>query len=53
LAQELLATKHLAPGAYEQGVAEFSEKGLVEVVAIIGYYAFVAYTLNAFDMSRE
>jgi 4-carboxymuconolactone decarboxylase len=53
LAQELLATKHLAPVAYEQGVAEFSEKGLVEVVAIIGYYAFVAYTLNAFDMSRE
>lgn len=50
LAQELLETQRLSPARHEQGVAEFGEKALVEVVAIIGYYAFVAYTLNAFDM---
>ena len=50
LARELLETRRLSPTSHEQGVAELGEKALVEVVAVIGYYALVAYTLNAFDM---
>lgn len=50
IALELLGTSRLSDALYQQAVQEFGEKALVEIVAIIGYYAFVAYTLNAFDM---
>ena len=49
-ASALLADKALPDALYRRAVAAFGEKTLVEVVGIIGYYAFVAYTLNAFEM---
>ena len=49
-ARELVVRKTLSDKIYEGAVREFGEKTLVEVVAIIGYYALVAYTLNAFEM---
>jgi len=50
IAGELLASKRLSDDLYAQAVAQLGEATLVEVVGVIGYYAFVAYTLNAFDM---
>lgn len=50
LARQLLETNRLSPDLYAQAVAQLGEATLVEVVAVIGYYALVAYTLNAFEM---
>lgn len=50
-AGELLGRKKLPQPLYARAVAEFGEPALVEIVAVIGYYALVAYTLNAFEMS--
>ncbi len=50
LATELLATHRIGDALYRQGIAAFGERGMVELVGIVGYYAFVAMTLNAFEM---
>lgn len=49
-AGELLGRKRLSEPLYARTVAEFGETALVEIVGVIGYYALVAYTLNAFEM---
>lgn len=38
---------------YAAGVNAFGEQGMVELVGIFGYYAFVAMTLNTFEMRPE
>ena len=53
IARELLVRKHLNDGLYGRAVCLFGERTLVEIVAIIGYYALVAYTLNAFEMRMQ
>ena len=35
---------------YERAIARFGERGLVEIVGVIGYYTFVSMTLNAFEV---
>jgi 4-carboxymuconolactone decarboxylase len=50
VAQQLCMQKSLDAGLYDRAVAAFGEITLVEIVGVIGYYAFVAYTLNAFEM---
>ena len=35
---------------YRQGVAALGERGMVELVGILGYYCLVALTLNAFEL---
>lgn len=49
-AHHLLRHKRLSPALYDRAVQALSEKTVVEVVGIVGYYALVAYTLNAFEM---
>lgn len=46
----LFATRRLSDALYRQGVAVLGERGLVELVGIIGYYSMVALTLNAFEL---
>jgi 4-carboxymuconolactone decarboxylase len=53
LARDLLVTKRISENLYGQAVNELGEQALVEVVGVIGYYALVAYTLNAFEMKLE
>lgn len=43
-------THQLPIGFYNQAIASFGERGLVDIIATIGYYTFVAMTLNAFDI---
>jgi 4-carboxymuconolactone decarboxylase len=38
---------------YDRAVARFSERGLVELIAAIGYYTLVSMTLNAFEVLPE
>ena len=46
-------THQLPPDLYQQAVGLFGERGLVEIIATIGYYTFVAMTLNAFDVGLQ
>jgi 4-carboxymuconolactone decarboxylase len=50
IARELLETHRIDDALYRQGIAAFGERGMVELVGILGYYTFVAMTLNAFEM---
>jgi 4-carboxymuconolactone decarboxylase len=53
VAEELLRKNHITPGLYAEGVQQFGERGIVELVGIVGYYALVAMTLNAFEMHMD
>jgi len=50
LASELLQSNRIADPLYREGMAAFGERGMVELVGIVGYYTLVAMTLNAFEM---
>jgi len=50
LSTELMRENRIGPDSFEAGLAAFGERGMVELVGIVGYYIFVAMTLNAFDM---
>ncbi|RYF64271.1 MAG: carboxymuconolactone decarboxylase family protein [Comamonadaceae bacterium] len=53
LASALLQTHRIPQPVYDDALALFGERTLVEVVGILGYYALVAMTLNAFEMRKE
>lgn len=46
----LLATARVAQPVYERGVAALGQRGMVELVGILGYYCLVALTLNTFEL---
>ncbi len=46
----LLAQTKIDADLYAQGVEALGETGMVELVAILGYYCMVALTLNAFEI---
>ncbi|RZL91926.1 MAG: carboxymuconolactone decarboxylase family protein [Variovorax sp.] len=52
-AKRLLEKNRLDSELYSRAAEIFGEKALVEIVGVIGYYAMVAYTLNAFEMSLD
>jgi len=46
-----LLTKHFVDEAtYAHAQSQFTAKGVVELVAVIGYYSFIAMTLNAHEV---
>jgi len=46
---ELYATRTMSQPTYDRAMALLGQTALVELVAIIGYYGFIAMTLNVFD----
>jgi 4-carboxymuconolactone decarboxylase len=46
----LLATGRVPKPLYEAGVAALGERGMVELVGILGYYCLVALPLNTFEL---
>ena len=50
VASTLLATGRVPQPLYEQGLSALGERGMVELVGILGYYGLVALTLNAFEL---
>jgi 4-carboxymuconolactone decarboxylase len=47
---ELLNRRRISDATYRHAVETFGEKGVVELVAISGYYCMVGLTLNAFEV---
>jgi 4-carboxymuconolactone decarboxylase len=48
---ELFRTRRLSDGTFKAAVSALGERGLVEVIAIIGYYTLIGNTLNAFQVA--
>jgi 4-carboxymuconolactone decarboxylase len=45
----LLARHRVDDALYQTAVAQFGERGIAEIVGIIGYYSLVCLTLNTFE----
>lgn len=52
-AHELLETRAAGDETYRSAVEALGEKGVVELVGLIGYYSLVALTLNAFEIMPD
>ncbi|WP_324607337.1 hypothetical protein [Pseudomonas amygdali] len=52
LGEELYRTRRVSDERYQEAVDAFGEPAVVELVAIFGYYALVAMTLNVFAVQR-
>jgi 4-carboxymuconolactone decarboxylase len=50
LCTELLRHNEISRTTFTQAREMFGDPGLVEIVGVIGYYSFVAMTLNAFEI---
>jgi 4-carboxymuconolactone decarboxylase len=50
VAHSLLAQGLLGDALYDEGIAVLGECGMVDLVAILGYYCMVALTLNTFEL---
>ncbi|UPY38872.1 carboxymuconolactone decarboxylase family protein [Sediminicoccus sp. KRV36] len=50
VSRTLLATGRVPKPLYHAGVAALGERGMVELVGILGYYCLVALTLNTFEL---
>jgi len=51
LVREILQTQRVSERTFQTLYGRFGEKGFVELVATIGYYAMLACTLNTFDIA--
>ncbi|MGD9617578.1 MAG: carboxymuconolactone decarboxylase family protein [Alphaproteobacteria bacterium] len=49
--QELFRTQRLSDRSFSEAIAAFGERGVVEIVSIIGYYTLIGNTLNVFQVS--
>jgi 4-carboxymuconolactone decarboxylase len=47
---ELYNTKTISGPTYASAMSMFGERGLVELVGLLGYYAMISMTLNVFDV---
>ena len=50
VATTLLATRRVPRPLYDRAVSVLGEKGLVELIGVLGYYSFVSMTLNTFEL---
>ena len=50
IATTLLERGRLGEELYRRGLARLGERGMVELVATLGYYCLVSLTLNAFEL---
>lgn len=48
LCSELFRTQRLSDASFSEAIAGLGERGLVELVSIIGYYTLIGNTLNVF-----
>ena len=48
---ELFDTRRLSDETFNKAVAALGERGLVEIIAIIGYYTLIGNTLNVFAVA--
>jgi 4-carboxymuconolactone decarboxylase len=48
---EIFRTQRLSDASFNAAVTALGEPGLVEVIAIIGYYTLIGNTLNVFQVA--
>ena len=53
MARELLATHELSDASYERATRVLGPRGVLDVIAVLGYYGLIAMTLKAFKMGPE
>ncbi|MFT5209499.1 MAG: 4-carboxymuconolactone decarboxylase [Flavobacterium sp.] len=53
VALELLENHRITDTTYTEGIAAFTENGMIELVATVGYYCLISLTLNAFEIPLE
>ncbi len=46
----LLSTSRVPEALYKRAITHLGERGLVELIAILGYYCLASFTLNTFEM---
>src|SRR5713226_4657959 len=50
ICSEIFRTQRLSDDSFSEAVGALGEQGLVEVIAIIGYYTLIGNTLNVFQV---
>jgi 4-carboxymuconolactone decarboxylase len=53
LAQELLNTREVSDATYETAKSALGERGVLDVIAVLGYYSFIAMSMKAFGMKPD
>lgn len=48
---EIFRTQRLSDGSFNEAVAALGDKGIVEIIGIIGYYTLIGNTLNVFQVA--
>ena len=48
--RELFRTHRVSQGTFDNASAQFGTRGLVELTTLMGYYACLAFNINAFDV---
>jgi 4-carboxymuconolactone decarboxylase len=51
LLAEYLSTNRVSDESYKRALATFGERGLVDLIGIVGYYGLVSMTLNIFQVA--
>jgi 4-carboxymuconolactone decarboxylase len=47
---EIFRTQRLSDESFGEATATFGERGLVEIISLIGYYTLIGNTLNVFQV---
>jgi 4-carboxymuconolactone decarboxylase len=50
VATSLFKTHRVPQALYDRAIAQVGERGLAELVAVLGYYCLAAFTLNTFEL---
>lgn len=48
---EYLAKHRVSDATYQRALAAFGERGIVDLIGIVGYYGLVSMTLNVFEVA--
>ncbi|MFM9940123.1 MAG: carboxymuconolactone decarboxylase family protein [Hyphomicrobiaceae bacterium] len=53
LAQELLATREVSDATYAKARAVLGERGILDTIAVLGYYSLIAMSMKTFAQKPE
>ena len=51
--QEYFRTRRVIQATFDTALKEFGVRGLAELTRLMGYYALLAFNINAFEMLPE
>jgi len=53
IASQMLTEHGIQDRTYSEGIKQFTESGMIELVATVGYYCLISLTLNSFKIPLE